>query len=80
MMPAHTNGQMDHLNAIMLIEEGNPSMAEYLEAWSVLIASGVVWSLQGFYGRNATNLIEQGIIDRNGKVLVSTEEAEDLLG
>ena len=32
-----------------------------LEAWQSLIDSGVVWMLQGFYGRTATRLIEQGL-------------------
>lgn len=32
-----------------------------LEAWQSLIDSGVVWTLQGFYGRTAQNLIEQGL-------------------
>lgn len=32
-----------------------------LEAWQSLIDSGVVWMLQGFYGRTAARLIEQGL-------------------
>lgn len=34
-----------------------------LEAWQSLIDSGVVWMLQGFYGRTATRLIEQGLCE-----------------
>jgi hypothetical protein len=34
-----------------------------LEAWQSLIDSGMVWTLQGFYGRTATRLIEQGLCE-----------------
>jgi|LauGreDrversion4_2_1035121.scaffolds.fasta_scaffold1539134_1 hypothetical protein len=32
-----------------------------VEAWQMLIDTGVAWRLQGFFGRTATALIEQGI-------------------
>lgn len=53
---------MDTLDAIMLIEgnaEAHPE--EVLQAWQHLIDTAVVWSLQGSYGRYATQLIEQGV-------------------
>ena len=34
---------------------------EVIAAFQRLIDLGVVWSLQGFYGRTAYNLIEEGI-------------------
>ena len=34
---------------------------EVIEAFQALIDSGVVWQLQGFYGRNAERLIELGV-------------------
>jgi hypothetical protein len=34
---------------------------EILEAWQFLIDTGTVWTLQGFYGRTARALIEQGL-------------------
>ena len=32
-----------------------------IQAWQYLIDSGHAWTLQGWYGRNARALIEQGI-------------------
>ena len=33
----------------------------HIKAWQFLIDTGACWSLQGFYGRTAESLIEQGI-------------------
>lgn len=41
---------------------------EQLEAWAYLIKTGLCWKLQGVYGRTASQLIEQGIITKEGKV------------
>ncbi len=34
---------------------------DVIDAFQFLINSGVVWKLQGFYGRNAAALLEQGL-------------------
>ena len=34
---------------------------EYIAAWQHLIDTGASWQLQGFYGRTAKALIEQGV-------------------
>ena len=37
--------------------------AEQLGAWQYLVYTGLVWKLQGWFGRTATALIEQGLIN-----------------
>ena len=51
--------------AIMLAEGVIPpsSEEEYLEAWQLLVDDGIVWNLQGWFGRTAHALIEEGVID-----------------
>lgn len=34
---------------------------EQIEAWQHLIDTGIVWQLQGWYGRTAQRLIEEGV-------------------
>jgi len=52
---------MDTFTACMIVEGIEPAEEhEILEAWQYLIDTGVVWTLQGFYGRTARSLIEQG--------------------
>ena len=45
------------------IAEGIESATEdqQIEAWQHLIDTGLAWSLQGWFGRNAEELINQGI-------------------
>ena len=50
-------------------EGDNATEEEQLEAWAYLIKTGQVWSLQGWYGRNAKSLIENKIISPNGEIL-----------
>jgi len=38
------------------------SELEQLTAWQYLVDKGTCWSLQGWFGRTATTLIEQGAI------------------
>ena len=42
--------------------EGEDATEEQqIEAWQHLIDTGLAWTLQGWFGRNAQSLIEQGI-------------------
>lgn len=38
--------------------------AEVVAAWQHLVDTGLVWQLQGWFGRRATELLEQGIIHK----------------
>lgn len=46
---------------IMAYEAGELSEDEIIEGFQSLIDSGVVWTLQGSYGRMAARLIEAGV-------------------
>ena len=51
-------------NAISIAEGiEDASIDAQLEAWQMLVDTGLVWQLQGWYGRTATLLIEQGLIN-----------------
>ena len=34
---------------------------QYIEAWQHLIDTGLAWSLQGFFGRTASTMIQNGL-------------------
>jgi hypothetical protein len=67
---------MTDFRATMIAEgvEEAESTTEVLEAWSHLIKTGLCWRLQGFFGRSAASLIENGIISKEGEILVTEEE------
>jgi hypothetical protein len=35
---------------------------EQIEAWQYLVDTGLAWSLQGWFGRTASSMIDAGII------------------
>jgi len=47
-------------------EEGTLTDDEVIELFQELVNTGIVWSLQGSYGRMAIHLIEQGLISEGG--------------
>lgn len=62
------NKKFDLVGNIIAYESGELEDKEVLELFSVLIKTGQAFSLQGSYGRMASNLIDAGLIDRSGKV------------
>ena len=57
---------MTTFEAIQIIEGLVPDQPEERinEAWQTLVDTGVVWRLQGWYGRTAAAMIEEGILTR----------------
>lgn len=51
-------------------EEGLLSPSGSLHLLSNLVKSGDAWNLQGFYGRSARRLIDGGIMDEQGNILI----------
>lgn len=52
---------MDNLRAVMIAEGAEESTEEeFFSAWQHLIDTGVVWQLQGFFGRQAADMIAGG--------------------
>ena len=54
-------GQFDAVG----IAEGfieSDSQEQVLVAWQILVDTGMAWTLQGFFGRAAHELLEQGLI------------------
>lgn len=57
------------LSAVTLIEDEEDENGEdTLRAWAFLIKAGLVWQLQGWYGRVATKLIDGGVISHQGVI------------
>lgn len=55
---------MTNYEAVSIAEgfcDFTPTEQEIAEAWQHLIDTGLVWTLQGWFGRTAEQLIEQGV-------------------
>lgn len=53
---------MEHVEQIMAYEDGELSEDEMIQLFQGLLDTGLVWQLQGHYGRTARLLIERGLI------------------
>jgi len=51
---------------IIKYENGEMTEGEAVEFFQALINSGLVWKLQGHYGRTAVSLIEEGLCNASG--------------
>jgi hypothetical protein len=55
--------------------EGEGATAqEQLEAFAYLIKTGIVWKLQGWFGRIAHELIGEGVISEQGDILLGLND------
>lgn len=54
---------MDPVTAVMIAEGvEEASRGRQVEAWQYLVDSGLAWTLQGWFGRTAKDLIDRGIV------------------
>jgi hypothetical protein len=63
--------KIDVVGMIMDFESGSLDDKNILVLFAELIKSKMAYSLQGSYGRTATELISQGYISENGTILKS---------
>jgi len=49
-------------------EGEDATFEEQISAWSYLIKTGMVWQLQGWYGRTAHSLINSGLLHHDGNI------------
>jgi hypothetical protein len=67
----------DFIDQIMEFESGMLSDKETIEMFSNMIKDhGIVWRLQGHYGRAASALIQSGWLDKEGNILKKIEQYE----
>lgn len=57
---------MDTVENIIAWEAGELSPKQEVEFFSELVKGGLAWQLQGMYGRHATWMIRQGLLDDAG--------------
>jgi len=66
---------MSNIEAINIAEgydePENPE--QYYAAWQQLIDSGLAWTLQGWFGRRAIHLIEEGLCKPPKQIKAPTE-------
>lgn len=60
---------MTNLEAIGIAEGfiESKSQEQEVEAWQHLVNTGLAWTLQGWFGRTAQGLIDEGVIKRKGE-------------
>jgi hypothetical protein len=61
---------MDIFEAVMICEGAIDvdSEEEMVSAWQRIIDDGLVWSLQGWFGRTAQGLIDSGVCNQRLKI------------
>lgn len=56
------------------------SQEQYIDAWQYLVDSGLAWKLQGWFGRTASQMIEDGILTHKPapKLMAQFNQLSDL--
>ena len=67
-------GKRNLVDKIIAYESGELPAEDTLALFADLVKSGQAWSLQGHYGRIASGLIDEGYLDRKGKILKEITE------
>lgn len=69
-MNQRTNTEWNSYLATGIAEgfERSDGIEQEIEAWAYLIMTGLAWQLQGWFGRNAHSLIQNGVVDRDGTI------------
>lgn len=62
--PVEDTGHITDFHAIMVCEgvTSPDSYEEWVACWQHLLDGGLVWQLQGWFGRTAKHLLKEGII------------------
>lgn len=63
------------IDQLMAFENGELNQDEIVELFQRLVDTGLAWKLQGFYGRTARALINEGLVNDRGQLSPTTEEA-----
>lgn len=63
---------MKLVDKIIAYETGELRVEDTLDLFAELIKTGMAYKLQGHYGRTAEALIKGGYIDRQGRILKTT--------
>ena len=58
---------MDSIDRIIAYEQGELEEDAIIALFQELVNSGLAWSLQGHYGRTASNLIRAGLVTQGEK-------------
>lgn len=64
-----------NIDHIIAYEQGDLDAETTLAMFAEGIRSGMVWKLQGHYGRTAQHLIESGYITREGEITDAGHDA-----
>lgn len=51
------------IDQLMAFENGELNLDEIVELFQQLVDTGLAWKLQGFYGRTARSLINEGLVN-----------------